>query len=229
VAQAREHPSLMAEDEMFMRDRFSSQGPSNWGQIPIQDNSISGDKPCRTKLGSDPNCGRQRQGFLRPAIGVRAQFRSAPFASVSATVLNWDLTPIAPSAPIVAIAVPSRSARNNVYIAVSGVCGGPAVEAPPEQRKAWGQRVARSSSFSLRLIERSAKRVASSAVRPQALRCAGKPPQAAGDVGRPSAHTAHRRLQNIRIKPRTARLNKPPAPKALLSIGAAPLIRYQET
>jgi hypothetical protein len=32
-------------------------------------------------------------------------------------------------------------------------------------------------------------------VRPQALPCAGKPPQAAGDVGRPGAHTAHRRLQ----------------------------------
>jgi hypothetical protein len=30
---------------------------------------------------------------------------------------------------------------------------------------------------------------------PSILSSAGKPPQAAGDVGRPGAHTAHRRLQ----------------------------------
>jgi hypothetical protein len=90
------------------------------------------------------------------------------------TVLNFDLTPL---------------------LAVSGVCAWPAVEAPPEQCEACGQREARSSSFSLQLFERIAQRVASSAVRPQALRCVGEPPQAAGDVGRPGAHTAHRRLQ----------------------------------
>jgi hypothetical protein len=98
----------------------------------------------------------------------------------------------------------SCTARSSIRLAVSGVCAGPAVEAPPEQGKACGQREALSSTFSLRLFERSAQRVASSAVRPQALPCAGKPPQAAGDVGRPGAHTAHRRLQNIASSPRVA-------------------------
>ena len=67
---------------------------------------------------------------------------------------------------------------------------------------AHGLRAARSAfvSFSLRLSERSAQREVSSAVRPQAMRCAGKPPQAAGDVGRPGAHTAHRRLQECAQK-----------------------------
>ena len=63
----------------------------------------------------------------------------------------------------------SCTARRNIHLAVSGVCAGPAVEAPPDQGKACGQREARSSSFSLRLSERRAQRIASSAVRPQAL------------------------------------------------------------
>ena len=106
--------------------------------------------------------------------------------------------------PCTSIVVRHRSrssciARGNLHLAVSGVCAGPAVEAPPEQGPLLSGMRGTGSAGPLHCPPvgggaRSALRGASY-LRPQALRCAGKPPQAAGDVGRPGAHTAHRRLQ----------------------------------
>jgi hypothetical protein len=179
----------------------------NGGQIPIQDSDFSGGKKRPAKLDSDPHYAVSRREKPAPActLALTPQWGSEPISFTTTRVRKdhcpeLDLTPIAglhhgPTAAIFLhrqIQHPSRGERCVRRAGRGGTAGA-----------ARGLRAARSASstFSLRLSERSAQREVSSAVRPQAMCCGGKPPQAAGDVGRPGAHTAHRRLQNMQAKP----------------------------
>jgi hypothetical protein len=81
--------------EKVIGQKVVGVGESNWGQIPIQDNDLHGEKQRQSKLNSDPNYAVSRRKITRtpePQLGQSPlSFYTA--RTVRTTVLNWNLTP----------------------------------------------------------------------------------------------------------------------------------------